>query len=131
PVVFLLLLLLVFQAVFAWAAPIMDLIETGVGSAGEFVRRVTPAGVVQDLLVDGVIAGVGSVLVFLPQILLLFFFIGLMEDTGYMARAAFISDRLMNRLGLSGRSVVPLVSSYACAVPAIMATRTIDNQRDR
>lgn len=131
PVVFLLLLLLVFQAVFAWAAPIMDFIETGVGSAGEFVRRVTPAGVVQDLLVDGVIAGVGSVLVFLPQILLLFFFIGLMEDTGYMARAAFISDRLMNRLGLSGRSVVPLVSSYACAVPAIMATRTIDNQRDR
>lgn len=131
PIIFLLFLLLIFQAVFSWAVPAMDAIEAGMGLLGEVVGKLLPPGLVHDLLVDGAIAGVGAVLVFLPQILLLFFFIGLMEDTGYMARAAFIADRLMSRIGLSGRSVVPLVSGYACAVPAIMATRTIENHRDR
>ena len=90
-----------------------------------------PEGPIRSLLVDGVIAGVGAVIVFLPQILILFFFLGLLEDTGYMARAAFIMDRIMKRVGLHGRSVVPLLSGFACAIPGIMATRTIDNQRDR
>lgn len=131
PVIFLGVLLLIFQAVFSWATPAMDLIEYGVAALGEGVRAVFPPGVFTDLLVDGVIAGVGAVVVFLPQILLLFFFLGLMEDTGYMARTAFIMDRVMRRVGLSGGSVVPLLSSFACAIPGIMAARTLDNHRDR
>ncbi len=131
PIFFLLVLFLIFQAVFTWAAPLMDGIEIAMLALGDGVQNALPEGMIRDLIVDGIIAGVGSVLVFLPQILLLFFFIGLLEDTGYMARAAFIADRMMSKLGLSGRSVVPLVSGYACAVPAIMATRTIDNHRDR
>ncbi|MEX1054952.1 MAG: ferrous iron transporter B, partial [Rhodothermales bacterium] len=98
---------------------------------GSAVRGLLPGGLLEDLLVEGVVTGVGNVLVFLPQILLLFFFLGLMEDTGYMARTAFIMDRLMRRLGLSGGSVVPLLSGYACAIPAIMAARTLDSERDR
>jgi len=131
PVLFILLLVLIFQAVFSWAVPAMDLIEAGVTGLGDWVRAVLPVGVAADLLVEGVIAGVGNVLVFLPQILLLFFFLGLMEDTGYMARTAFIMDRIMNRVGLSGGSVVPLLSSFACAIPGIMAARTLPNERDR
>ena len=131
PLFFIFVLVLVFQAVFSWATPAMDLIEAGVTGLGNLVRDLLPAGVVTDLLVDGVITGVGNVVVFLPQILLLFFFLGLMEDTGYMARTAFIMDRIMNRVGLSGGSVVPLLSSFACAIPGIMAARTLDNQRDR
>lgn len=131
PIIFLGILLLIFQAVFSWATPVMDLIEAGFALLGEGVRAALPEGFFTDLLVDGVIAGVGAVLVFLPQILLLFFFLGLMEDTGYMARSAFIMDRVMRRVGLSGGSVVPLLSAFACAIPGIMAARTLDNHRDR
>ncbi len=129
--VFALLMLVIFQAVFSWATPAMDLIEMGVGAVGQGVRALLPAAWYTDLLVDGVVAGVGNVVVFLPQILLLFFFLGLMEDTGYMARTAFLLDRVMRRMGLSGASVVPLLSSYACAVPGIMAARTLPSERDR
>ena len=131
PILFSLLLLLIFQAVFSWATPAMDLIESGVVGLGRLVRMQAPAGIVTDLVVDGIIAGVGNVVVFLPQILLLFFFLGLMEDTGYMARSAFIMDRIMSKVGLSGGSVVPLLSCFACAIPGIMAARTIANPKDR
>ncbi len=131
PIIFVALLAVVFQAVFSWAVPAMDLIEAGIGGLGRLVRTQLPAGWATDLAVDGVIAGVGNVVVFLPQILLLFFFLGLMEDTGYMARTAFIMDKVMKRVGLSGGSVLPLLSSFACAIPGIMAARTLDNERDR
>jgi len=131
PAFFLTVLLVVFQAVFSWAAPFMNWIESGMGWLSTLATTHLPAGLVRGLVVDGVLSGVGGVLVFLPQILLLFFFLGLLEDTGYMARVAFIMDRPMRKVGLSGRSVVPLISSYACAVPGIMATRTMDSQRDR
>ncbi len=131
PAIFLLLMLIVFQTIFAWASLPMDLIDNGFGSLGEAIRAVLPAGLFTDLLVDGIIAGVGGVLVFLPQICLLFLFIALLEDTGYMARAAFLMDRLMRGVGLHGKAFVPLLSSFACAIPGIMATRTIENPRDR
>ncbi|MBL8388522.1 MAG: ferrous iron transport protein B [Hydrogenophaga sp.] len=125
------LLLLMFQAVFAWAAWPMDLIEAGMGWLGEQVGARMADGPLRSLLVDGVIAGVGGVLVFLPQILVLFLFIFLLEDSGYLPRAAFLMDRMMGSVGLSGRSFIPLLSSFACAVPGIMATRTISHWRDR
>ncbi len=125
------ILALIFQSVFAWATPFMDSVELGISILGTWVSGSLPEGPIRGLLIDGVIAGVGAVVIFLPQILILFFFLGLLEDTGYMARAAFIMDRIMKRVGLSGRSVVPMLSGFACAIPAIMATRTIDNQRDR
>jgi len=131
PAIFLILLGVIFQAVFSGAGPAMDAIDAGATVLGDWVTTTLPAGPLRDLLVDGVIAGVGAVVIFLPQILILFFFLGLLEDTGYMSRAAFLMDRLMNRVGLSGRSVVPLLSSFACAVPGIMAARTIENQQDR
>jgi len=131
PAIFAAVLILIFQAVFTWAVPAMDLIEAAVGIMAQATRTVVPNGLLEDLLVEGVITGVGNVVVFLPQILLLFFFLGLMEDTGYMARTAFIMDRLMRKMGLSGGSVVPLISSYACAIPGIMAARTLDSERDR
>ncbi len=124
-------LLLVFQAIFSWAAVPMHLLEVGVGAIGDAVRAQMPEGILADLVVDGIIAGVGGVLVFLPQILLLFLFISILEDTGYMARAAFLMDKLMSRFGLHGKAFLPLMSSFACAIPGIMATRTIENQRDR
>ena len=124
-------LFLMFQAVFSWASVPMDAIKAGVESVGEFVKSILPAGMLQSLLVDGVIAGVGSVLVFLPQILILFLFILALEDSGYLPRAAFLLDRVMGTVGLSGRSFIPLLSSFACAIPGIMATRTITNWRDR
>jgi len=130
-VFFLLLMAVVFQAVFAWATPLMDLIDAGTSALGEIVATVLPAGILSSLIVDGIIAGVGSVIIFLPQILILFLFIIIMEDTGYLARAAFLVDRAMRSVGLSGQSVIPLLSSFACAVPAIMATRVIPNRRDR
>lgn len=130
-VVFLGLMLLMFQSIFAWADPLMGLIESFTGWIGEQVAGVLPEGLFQSLIVDGVIAGVGGVLVFLPQILILFLFIGLLEDCGYMARAAFLMDRLMAKIGLNGKSFIPLLSSFACAIPGIMATRTIENPRDR
>lgn len=128
---FLLLMATVFQAVFAWATPLMDLIDAGTSALGDLVAATLPAGLLSSLIVDGIIAGVGSVIIFLPQILILFLFIILMEDTGYLARAAFLVDRAMGAVGLSGQSVIPLLSSFACAVPAIMATRVIPNRRDR
>lgn len=126
-----LVLLTVFQAIFSWATLPMDLLEQGFGTIGDAARDVLPAGILADLIVDGVIAGVGGVLVFLPQILLLFLFISILEDTGYMARAAFLLDKLMSRVGLHGKAFLPLMSSFACAIPGIMATRTIENPRDR
>ena len=125
------ILLLVFQTIFSWANLPMDLLEQGFGALGNFVRVSMPEGILTDLLVDGVIAGVGGVLVFLPQILLLFLFLSILEDTGYMARAAFLLDRLMRGVGLHGKAFLPLLSSFACAIPGIMATRTIEDRRDR
>jgi ferrous iron transport protein B len=125
------ILLLVFQTIFTWATVPMDLLEQGFGAVGDAARTALPDGILADLLVDGIIAGVGGVLVFLPQILLLFLFISILEDTGYMARAAFLMDKLMSRVGLHGKAFLPLMSSFACAIPGIMATRTIENQRDR
>ncbi|MCC7463009.1 MAG: ferrous iron transporter B [Gammaproteobacteria bacterium] len=131
PVLLAALLFCIFQAVFSWAETPMDWIDAGIGWLGDGVRRLLPAGPLQSLLADGLIAGAGSVLVFLPQILILFFFILLLEDSGYLPRAAFLLDRLMGSVGLSGRSFIPLLSSFACAIPGIMATRTIPNWRDR
>ena len=121
----------VFQAVFAWATVFMDAIDSAMTGLGALVTGVLPEGMLASFLVDGIIAGVGSVIIFLPQILILFLFIILMEDTGYLARAAFLVDRAMRSIGLSGQSVIPLLSSFACAVPSIMATRVIPNRRDR
>jgi ferrous iron transport protein B len=131
PLILALVLFLVFQAVFAWAQVPMDAIKTGVAAFGEWVGAIVPASLFRDLLVNGVLAGVGSVLVFLPQIIILFFFILLLEDSGYLPRAAFLLDRVMGSVGLSGRAFIPLLSSFACAIPGIMATRTIQNPRDR
>ena len=131
PILLLALLFAVFQAVFSWATAPMAWITTAMNALGGAVQQLMPAGILQSLLVDGVIKGAGSVLVFLPQILILFFFILLLEDSGYLPRAAFLLDRLMGGIGLSGRSFIPLLSSYACAIPGIMATRTIPNVRDR
>jgi ferrous iron transport protein B len=128
---FVLTMAVVFQAVFAWATPFMDLIDAAVSGFGTWIGGLLPAGPINSFVVDGAIGGVGSVIVFLPQILILFLFIIVMEDTGYLARAAFLVDRAMRTVGLSGQSVIPLLSSFACAVPAIMATRVIPNRRDR
>jgi ferrous iron transport protein B len=126
-----LILLTVFQSIFSWASLPMDLLEQLFGAAGEFVKANMAEGLLADLLVDGVIAGVGGVVVFLPQILLLFFFLSILEDSGYMARAAFLLDRIMRGFGLHGKAFLPLLSSFACAIPGIMAARTIDNPKDR
>lgn len=125
------LLFLMFQAVFSWAEPVMEGIEGGVAYAGELVGGLLPDGLLRSLIVDGLIAGLGSVVVFLPQILILFLFILTLEESGYLPRAAFLLDRLMMGAGLSGRSFIPLLSSFACAIPGIMATRTIQDPRDR
>ncbi|EKT4103047.1 TPA: ferrous iron transport protein B [Stenotrophomonas maltophilia] len=122
---------LIFQAVYAWATPLMDAIEAGFAWLGAFVGSVLPEGPLASLLTDGIIAGVGGVVVFLPQILILFFFILVLEESGYLPRAAFLLDRMMAAAGLSGRSFIPLLSSFACAVPGIMSTRSIQDPRDR
>ena len=124
-------LFLIFQAVFSWASVPMDAIQAAVAAASDWVQGHMAEGPLRSLLVDGVLAGVGGVLVFLPQILILFFFILLLEDSGYLPRAAFLLDRLMGSVGLSGRAFIPLLSSFACAIPGIMATRTIANWKDR
>ncbi|MBK8188643.1 MAG: ferrous iron transporter B [Cellvibrio sp.] len=124
-------LLVIFQAVFAWATPVVDLIDAGFSQTGSWISTYLPDGILKDFLIDGLIAGVGGVLVFLPQIIILFFFILVLEDSGYLTRAAFLLDRPMRGLGLSGRSFIPLLSSFACAVPGIMATRTISDPRER
>ncbi len=130
-VILIAVLLLVFQTIFSWATLPMDLLEKGFGGLGDLVKSQMAEGILTDLLVDGVIAGVGGIMIFLPQILLLFLFISILEDTGYLARAAFLLDKLMSRVGLHGKAFLPLMSSFACAIPGIMATRTIEDRRDR
>ena len=129
--VFIVIMGVVFQAIYAWAGPFMDMIDWIFGSLGEAVASTLPEGALQSLIVDGLIAGVGGVVIFLPQIIILSLFIAILEDCGYMARAAFLMDRLLSRVGLSGQSFIPLLSSFACAIPGVMATRTIPNTRDR
>jgi ferrous iron transport protein B len=131
PLVFLAVVILVFQSIFTWAVPLMDGVELLVTTSGAWLATALPDSWFRSLLIDGVWAGVGSVVVFLPQILVLFLFLGVLEDSGYMARAAVIADRLMYRVGLQGRAFLPLLSGYACAVPAILAARTVDDERDR
>jgi ferrous iron transport protein B len=131
PLILAVILFLVFQAVFAWAQVPMDAIKLGVAAVGNWLGAALPSSLLKGLLIDGVLAGVGSVLVFLPQIIILFFFILMLEDSGYLPRAAFLLDRVMGSVGLSGRAFIPLLSSFACAIPGIMATRTIQNARDR
>jgi ferrous iron transport protein B len=126
-----LILFVMFQAVFAWAQPLMELLSSAFAALGQLVHDTLPAGLLQSFLQNGVISGVGSVIVFLPQIIIIFLFILLLEDFGYMARAAFLMDRIMGGAGLHGRAFIPLLSSFACAIPGIMATRVIDNRRDR
>ena len=123
--------LLVFEAIYTWSGPLMDAIDALFAAAGDRVAAFIPPGPLQSLVVDGLIAGVGGVLIFLPQIAILFFFLALLEDSGYMARAALLMDRLLTRVGLSGTAFIPLLSSFACAVPGIMAARTIEDRRDR
>src|ERR1035438_3954125 len=122
---------LLFVSIFQFAQAPMDWIANGNAALANWIKRQMPEGDLRNLLTDGVIGGVGTIVMFLPQILILFFFIGLLESTGYMARAAFIMDRLMSRVGLNGKSFIPLLSSYACAIPGIMATRTIEDPKDR
>ncbi|HVN48232.1 MAG TPA: ferrous iron transport protein B [Bacteroidota bacterium] len=129
--IFFLFMWLMFQATFTLGSYPMNWLNTGVGMLGTFIETVMPAGTLKDLLVHGVIGGVGGVIVFLPNILILFFFISLMEDTGYMARVSFIMDRLMHKVGLHGKSFIPLLMGFGCNVPAIMATRTLENRKDR
>ncbi|MCE3607169.1 ferrous iron transporter B [Massilia sp. P8910] len=131
PILLAALMFLVFQAVFSWAAVPMEMISGAVGAVGAWVGGMMSAGMLRSLLVEGILGGVGSVLVFLPQILILFFFILVLEDCGYLPRAAFLLDRVMGGVGLSGRAFIPLLSSFACAIPGVMAARTIQNPRDR
>ncbi len=131
PLLFLAVVLVVFQSLFTWATPLMDGSEAIIATSGEWLAPRLPEGWIRSLFIDGLWMGVGSVIVFLPQILILFLFIGFLEDSGYMARAAVIADRLMYRVGLQGQSFLPLLSAYACAVPAILAARTVEDERDR
>jgi ferrous iron transport protein B len=124
-------MVLLFQSIFSWAVPAMDAIDAGIGTLGRLSHAALPAGWLADLWADGILAGVGAVLIFLPQILILFTALHLLNDVGYMARAAFVVDRVMGWVGLQGRSFVPLLSCYACAVPGIMAARTIGSPRER
>lgn len=128
---FVLIMALVFQSIYSWAGPLMDLIDGFFGMLGEAAASVIPEGALQSLVVDGVIAGVGGVVIFLPQICILFLFIAILEDCGYMPRAAFLMDRILARFGLSGKSFIPMLSSFACAIPGVMATRTIEDRSDR
>jgi len=130
-VIFAAVMLAIFQALFVWARPAMNAIQAAIGALGGCDEGRMAEGALRSLLVDGVISGVGGVLAFLPQILILYFFIGILEDCGYMARAAFLMDRAMSRIGLSGKSFIPMLSSFACTVPGIMAARVIENERDR
>lgn len=130
-VILLMILFVIFQAVYAWAAPLMDGIEWLVGSVGTLLMQWLPDGILQSLIVDGIVAGVGSVIVFIPQITLLFLFLLILEDSGYLPRAAFLLDNLLAKVGLSGRSFIPLLSGFACAVPAVMSTRTIPSHKER
>ena len=129
--IFMIILFAMFQSVFAWSEPLMDMIDLGFSRLSNWFGSSLPSGIVTDLLANGIIPGLGGVVIFIPQIAVLFLFIGVLEETGYMSRAVFLMDRIMVRFGLNGKSVVPLISGMACAIPAVMATRTIDNWRDR
>ncbi len=128
---FLLLILVMFQAIFTWAGPAMDIIDNATTALGDWVGGFLSAGTLRSLIVDGIIAGVGAVVIFAPQIIILFLFISILEDIGYMARVSLLMDRIMRSVGLSGRSFIPLLSSFACAIPGVMATRTIANTKER
>jgi ferrous iron transport protein B len=130
-VIFFCLLFIIFQAIFAWATVPMELIDEGFAALNAFLKEKLPAGALTDLLTDGLIAGLGGVIMFVPQIMILFTFISILEESGYMSRVMFMMDKIMRKFGMNGRSVVPLISGVACAVPAIMATRSIDNWKDR
>ncbi|MBC8311325.1 MAG: ferrous iron transport protein B [Candidatus Marinimicrobia bacterium] len=131
PLIFLGILYFVFQSIFTWASAPMDFIDSTFAQLGSWLVNVLPSGLLRDLLIEGVVAGVGAILIFLPQIIILILFLCLLEDSGYMARVAFMMDNFMRRVGLHGRSVLPLMSGYACAIPGIMAARTIDSWRER
>ena len=131
PLFFFLIVGIIFQALFSWATFPMDFIDSFFGKASNVIHRTLPEGPIRSLLADGAVAGIGGIIIFLPQIAFLFFFIALLEDSGYMARAAFVMEQLMAKFGLHGKSFIPLISSFACAIPGIMATRTIESKRDR
>ncbi len=131
PIIFISLLVLIFQSIFTWSAYPMDWIDQGIGIIGNYVLDTMSSGILRDLIVEGIIGGVGAILIFLPQILILVFFMTMLEDSGYMSRVAFMLDKFMTKVGLHGRSVLPLMSGYACAIPGIMATRTIDSWKER
>ena len=131
PLVFLAVVIGVFQSIFTAAEPLMNAVDAAIGASGDWLASVLPESLLRSLLIDGIWGGVGSVIIFLPQILILFLFIGILEDSGYLARAALIADRTMAKAGLQGKSFIPLLSAYACAVPAILSARTIENSRDR
>ena len=131
PLVFLAVVVIVFQSIFTWAVPLMDGVDLLITASGEWLASRLSDGWLRSLVIDGVWAGVGSVVIFLPQILILFLFLGILEDSGYMARAAVIADRVMYKVGLQGRAFLPLLSGYACAIPAILAARTVEDERDR
>ncbi|NHZ85438.1 MAG: ferrous iron transport protein B [Planctomycetia bacterium] len=131
PIVFIALMVFIFQSIFTWSTYPMDWIDTGVGTFGNYILNIMPVGILRDLIVEGIIGGVGAILIFLPQILILVFFITVLEDSGYMSRVAFMLDKFMTKVGLHGRSVLPLMSGYACAIPGVMSTRTIDSWKER
>lgn len=131
PIIFVGLLTFIFQAIFTWASIPMEWIDSGIGKVGEWVGSILPTGLLNDLLVEGIIGGAGAILIFLPQILILIFFLSLLEDSGYMARVAIMMDKAMTKVGLHGRSVLPLMSGFACTIPGVMATRTIDSWKER
>lgn len=130
-VIFMALLLLMFQAIFAWAEPVMDFIDNGFANLSEYLAALMPEGKLNDLISQGIIPGIGGVVIFIPQIAILFMFIAVLEETGYMSRVVFLMDKIMRKFGLSGKSVVPLISGNACAIPAIMATRNIEDWKER
>ncbi|NOZ08726.1 MAG: ferrous iron transport protein B [FCB group bacterium] len=131
PIIFLGILYFIFHSIFSWATLPMNLIDSGVHAVGDFIITNMPAGILKDLIVEGIVGGVGAILIFLPQILILVFFLTLLEDSGYMSRVAFMLDRYMTKVGLHGRSMLPLMTGYACAIPGIMATRTIESWKER
>ncbi|CAN0380172.1 unnamed protein product, partial [Ectocarpus sp. 4 AP-2014] len=130
-VIFFIILLTIFQAIFDWSSVPMDFIDSTFASFSEWTKNTMPAGVFTNLIAEGIIPGLGGIIIFIPQIAFLFLFISVLEETGYMSRVVFLMDRGMRRFGLSGKSVVPLISGTACAIPAIMATRNIENWKER
>ena len=131
PAIFMAILYFIFQSIFTWASTPMDWIQAGIDNISIFVLSNMSPGMLRDILVEGIIGGVGAIVIFLPQILILSFFLTVLEDTGYMARVAFMLDKSMTKMGLHGKSILPLMSAYACAIPGIMSTRTIDSWKER